>query len=76
MNAYTYSLLALEIARERSCEADERWLASHLRQEGSGRVRRTAARSMIAVSRAAASVARRLDHRVADDHVRRLAMAR
>jgi len=76
MNAYMYSLLALDIARERSREAEARWIASHVRLDRPGLIRRGAARSMIAVSHGAALVARRLDHRVADDQVGRLAPAR
>lgn len=76
MNAYMYSLLALDIARERSREAEARWKASRVGHADSGPIRRAAARWMIAVSRGAASVARRLDHRVAEDQVRRLALAK
>lgn len=68
MNAYTYSLFALEIARERSREAEERWLASRaIGMNRNGPIRRAAAQSMALVSRASASVARRLDATVADD---------
>jgi hypothetical protein len=68
MNAYTLSLIALDIARERSREAEERWMVTHL--DGGPRTnpfRRVAARSLAVVSRASASVAHRLDARVAED---------
>jgi hypothetical protein len=77
MNAYTYSLLALEIARERSREAEERWLASRLNgTPTTGTVRRVAAKSMALVSRASASVAHRLDARVTEDLRRALPAAK
>jgi hypothetical protein len=68
MNAYTLSLLALDIARERSREAEQRWLVSRLNGEPqAGPFRRVAARSMAVISRASASVAHRLDARVTED---------
>ena len=68
MNAYTLSLLALDIARERSREAEERWRVARLNgQPQAGPFRRVAARSMALVSRASASVAHRLDARVTED---------
>lgn len=77
MNAYTYSLLAFEIARERSREAEERWLASQLKGTSrTGPFRRVAAQSMALVSRAAASVAHRLDARVTEDLRRALPAAK
>jgi hypothetical protein len=77
MNAYTYSLLALEIARERSREAEERWVASRLNETPTtGTVRRAAAKSMALVSRASALVAHRLDARVTEDLRRALPAAK
>lgn len=68
MNAYTLSLLALDVARERSREAEKRWLVSQMSGEPqAGPFRRAAARSMALVSRASASVAHRLDARVTED---------
>lgn len=77
MNAYTLSLLALDIARERSREAEERALASRLNGgHQNGPLRRAAARSLALVSRASASVAHRLDARVAEDLRRALPAAK
>ena len=77
MNAYTLSLLALDIARERSREAEQRWLVSRLNGEPqAGPFRRVAARSMALVRRASASVAHRLDARVTEDLRRALPAAK
>lgn len=77
MNAYTLSLIALDIARERSREAEERWRASRLNGEPqAGPFRRAAAQSMALVSRATASVAQRLDASVAEDLRRALPAAK
>lgn len=78
MNHYLYSLLALDIARERSREAEQRWLESTLARTAPSRrprLRRLAARLLASVSRGSASVVRRLDSRVADDLGRTLAAA-
>lgn len=78
MNAYFYSLLALDIARERSLEAERHWLAASLARTAPARgstIRRFAARGLAAVSWIAASAVRRLDSRVADDLGRTLAPA-
>ncbi len=89
MTPYLYSLLALDIARERTREAEQRWLEStfhgyelqvtlgHLRTGPSRatRIRRLAAQLLAAVSRGSATVVRRLDARVADDLGRTLAPA-
>lgn len=78
MNHYLLSLLALDIARERSQEAERYWLASTLRGTGPSRpprLRRGAARLLASVSRGSASIVRRLDSRVADDLGRTLATA-
>ena len=70
MNAYFYSLLALDIARERSLEAERHWLAKSVAGAAPARrstVRRLAATGFAAISRSAASAVRRLDSRVADE---------
>jgi hypothetical protein len=78
VNAYFYSLIALDIARERSREAEESWLAASIVREAStapSGIRRPMARLLAAVSRSSASAAGRLDTRVADDLRRTLALA-
>lgn len=78
MNPHLYSLLALDIARERSLEAEQYWLAKALagsRPARSSRLRRLAALLLAAVSRGSAAIVRRLDARVADDLGRTLAPA-
>ena len=78
MNAYFYSLLALDIARERSLEAERYWLAASIAGTAPARrsaVRRIAATVLAAVSRSSATAVRRLDSRVADDLGRTLAPA-
>ncbi len=78
MNANFYSLIALDIARERSLEAERHWLAASIRGAAPVRrsaVRRLAASGLAAVSRGAAHAVRRLDSRVADDLGRTFAHA-
>jgi hypothetical protein len=78
MNANFYSLIALDIARERSLEAEQHWLAASLAGTAPARgaaIRRVAATALPAVSRSAANAVRRLDSRVADDLGRTLAPA-
>jgi hypothetical protein len=78
MNAYFYSLLALDIARERSLEAERHWFARSIigaAPSPASRLRRLAAQLLAVVSRGAAGAVRRLDARVADDLRRTLAPA-
>jgi hypothetical protein len=78
MNAYLLSYFALDLARERTLEAEARWRERILAQgkpEQGPRVRRFAARMLAAVSLGSASVARKLDACVADDLGRSLAPA-
>ena len=76
MNANFYSLIALDIARERSLEAERHWLAASINGDNRpSAVRRLAASGLAAVSRGAAHAVRRLDSRVADDLGRTLAHA-
>jgi len=78
MNAYFYSLLALDIARERTLEAERYWLAEAVAGAAPSRpsrLRRTTAQLLAAVSRGTAGAVRRLDDRVADDLGRTLAPA-
>ena len=76
MNAYFYSLLALDLARERSLEAERSWLADVATDAGGhSAVRRLAARAFASVSVGSASLARRLDECIADDLGRSLALA-
>jgi hypothetical protein len=78
MNANFYSLIALDLARERSLEAERHWLAASFAGTAPVRrsaVRRVAATALAAVSRSAANAVRRLDSRVADDLGRKLAPA-
>ena len=77
--AYFYSLVALDIAHERSREAEQSWLAASLVATGSAprsTVRRAAATVLAVISRGAATAARRLDSRVDDDLRRSLAPAK
>jgi hypothetical protein len=79
VNAYFYSLMALDIARDRSREAEESWLAASIIREASptpSGIRRPMAMLLAAVSRSSASAAGRLDTRVADDLRRTLAPAK
>jgi hypothetical protein len=75
MNAYFYSLLALDLARERSLEAERSWLADVASDGGHSAVRRLAARAFASVSLGSASLARRLDECIADDIGRNIALA-
>ena len=82
MNSYLLSYLALDIARERSRDAERSWLESQdwleLPRTGPSqgtRLRRLIARLLASVSRGFASIVRRLDSHVADDLGRGLAPA-
>ena len=78
MNHYLYTFLALDIAQQRTREAEQRWLEGSLIATSTSRVsrlRRLAARSLATVSRGSASIVRRLDECVADDLGRTLAPA-
>jgi hypothetical protein len=78
VNHYLYAFLALDIARQRTREAEQHWLEAKLVAGAPSRassLRRFAARSLAAVSRAFASIVRRLDACVADDLGRTLAPA-
>lgn len=77
MNHYSYAILALDIARERSAEAERDYLATQL-TSGMSRtsdIRRLTARIVAAFSRGSAWIVRRLDGHVADDLGRTLAPA-
>jgi hypothetical protein len=71
---YLISLLALDIAREREREAEQRWLVAGAPSRPP-RLRRLAARLLATISRGSASIARRLDSCIADDLGRSLAPA-
>ena len=75
MNHYLLSSFALDLARERSQEAEHRWLESATRaaRGTNASFRRLAARLLAAVSRGSAWIVRRLDPHVADDLGRTLA---
>lgn len=78
MNAYFYSLMALDVARERSRAAEQSWLAASITRAsapGTSSLRRPVAKLLAVVSRSAASAVGRLDTRVADDLRRTLALA-
>jgi hypothetical protein len=78
VNHLLFSLVALEIAGERSREAEQRWLESRLVASAPSRpprLRRLAARLLATISRSSAWIVRRLDARVADDLGRSLAPA-
>jgi hypothetical protein len=73
---YLYSFIALDIARQRSKEIEQRWLASTLAASAPSRaprLRRLAARLLASISRGSAAIVRRLDSRIADDLGRTLA---
>jgi hypothetical protein len=73
---YYYALLALELAEERSTEAERARLAAQVADGQPGRssvVRRGLAHGLAAVSRASAAAVRRLDDCIADDLGRSLA---
>lgn len=78
MNHYVLAFLALDIAQERTREAERRWLETSLapvRPSIGARLRRVSAVALASVSRGTASVVRRLDDCVADDLGRTLAPA-
>ena len=77
MTHYSYAILALDIARERSAEAERDYLASQLLSgmPRTSRIRRLTARIVAAFSRGSAWLVRRLDGHVADDLGRTLAPA-
>jgi hypothetical protein len=78
MNHYMYAFLAMDIAQQRTREAEERVLEYSLRDgapERSYGIRRVAARAIASVSLGSASIVRKLDECVADDLGRTLAPA-
>jgi hypothetical protein len=78
VNSYLYAYLAMDMAQQRTREAEERFLEHTLRAGAPDRasgVRSLAARAVAGVSRGSASIVRRLDDRVADDLGRTLAPA-
>ena len=78
MNSYLLSLIALDVAREKTRQAEHRWLEASLLDAGPERgssVRRGTARLLAAVSIGSATIARKLDSCVADDLGRTLAPA-
>lgn len=78
MNHYAYGLLALDIARQRSLEAERHYLETQLAAAIPARpsaVRRLAAQVVAAFSRGSARIVRRLDDCVADELGRTLAPA-
>lgn len=79
MNHYAYGLLALDIARQRSLEAERHYLETQLMAgapQRSSRLRRLTAQGVATVSRGSAWIVRRLDHGVADELGRNLAPAK
>jgi hypothetical protein len=73
---YYYALLALELARDRSAEAERARLVALVADSQPKRpsaVRRSLALGLAAVSRGTAAVVRRLDDCIADDLGRSLA---
>ena len=78
MNHYAYGLLALDIARQRTLEAEQHYLETQLAATIQGRpsaTRRLAANVVAAFSRGSARIVRRLDECVADELGRTLAPA-
>jgi hypothetical protein len=78
MNSYLYAYLAMDMAQQRTREAEQRLLEHSLREgapERSYGIRRLAARAMASVSLGSASITRKLDDCVADDLGRTLAPA-
>ena len=72
---HVYTILALDIANERSRDARDLSRAEHLAAEGPGRpsfVRRGLAYVLAAVSQGSAAAARRLDAVTADEFGRNL----
>ena len=64
------ALIALDVAHERTLEAQRERLARSVRRDAPGPLRSGLARVAAAVSIGAASVARRLDERVVDPDAR------
>ena len=78
MNHYLYTFIALDIAKQRSREAEQDWLAATLARTTPShglRLRRPLAQLLAAISRGSAVIVRRLDSCVADDLGRTLAPA-
>lgn len=76
MNHQLWAFIALDEARQRAEERDRRFRASldyDWEPTSPGRLRRSVAQGLAAVSRGTASVVRRLDRCVADDLGRSLA---
>jgi hypothetical protein len=76
VNQYLISMIALDVARERTREAEEHYRARQLtagRPSIVSRGRRQTARLLASVSLGSAAVVRRLDTHVADDLGRTLA---
>ena len=75
-----YAFLALELAQDRSAEADRYRLAARARagqqEAGPGRVRHAFALALAALTRGSATIVRRLDDCVADDLGQSIAMTR
>jgi hypothetical protein len=78
MNHYLYAYVAMDIAQQRTREAEQLRLEHALREsapERNSALRRVAARAMASVSLGSASITRKLDGHVADDLGRTLAPA-
>lgn len=78
MNHYLYAYVAMDIAQQRTREAEQLRLEHALHEgapERNNALRRVAARAMASVSLGSASIARKLDGHVADDLGRTLAPA-
>ena len=78
MNSYLYAYVAMDIAQQRTREAEQLRLEHALREgapERPGALRRVAARAMASVSLGSASITRKLDGHTADDLGRTLAAA-
>ena len=78
MNHYLYAYVAMDIAQQRTREAEQLRLEHALRDsapERTSALRRVAARAMASVSLGSASITRKLDGHVADDLGRTLAPA-
>ena len=78
MNTYLLSLIALDVAREKTRQAENHWLEASLFEAGPERVsavRRGTAQLLAAFSIGSATVVRKLDSCVADDLGRTLAPA-
>jgi len=78
MNHYAYTIMALDIARERSAEAERNYLLSQLTAGSArpSRIRPLAARLIATFSRGSARIVRKLDDCVADELGRTLAPAK